>query len=159
MLITLLRHATAEPHSPADAERALVKKGKNQVQRVAAFCRQHGLLPGVLYSSPLRRAQQTATLLQVGLPDCPAVIDIEWLSPGIHPRTVVNELRELEEAGIGDVWLVGHEPNLSVLTGHLLTTDGAAFLIKKASLTRVEVDFAAGLPGQLLWSVPCALMR
>ena len=55
MLITCLRHATAEPHTLEDADRALVKKGKNQVKRVADFCRKNALLPGVLFSSPLRR--------------------------------------------------------------------------------------------------------
>jgi len=159
MLITFFRHATAEPYSSADAERALVKKGKNQVQRVVEFCRKNGLLPDALYSSPLRRAQQTASLLQVGLPDCPAVIKADWLSHGWSPEEVAGELQQLAEAGVGDVWLVGHEPELSRLMGYLLNADGGAFLVKKASLTRVEIDLTDGSHGQLLWSVPCALMR
>ena len=160
MLITCLRHATAEPHalSTDDAERALIKKGKNQVQRVAEFCRKSALMPAALYSSPLRRARQTATLLQNHLPDCPPVRSVEWLGLDITPDVVIAELQKLQAAEINDVWLVGHEPGLSVLIGHLLDASSDCFDIKKASLTRVEIDIFKPASGKLLWSIPCALM-
>lgn len=160
MLITCLRHATAEPQtlSTVDAERALVKKGKNQVQRVAEFCRKNALMPAVLYSSPLRRAQQTATLLQNHLPDCPPARVVEWLGLGVAPDAIIAELEKLQAADVNDVWLVGHEPDLSTMIGHLLNTSGERFVVKKASLTRVEIDLFNPVSGKLLWSMPCALM-
>lgn len=160
MLITLLRHATAEPHADplADAERALVKKGKDQMVRVAEFCRKHALVPAKLYTSPLRRAQQTAKLLQTHLPDCPAVEMVEWLSLGADPRLIIAELKVLQDAGVNDVWLVGHEPTMSGLIARLIDAADDSILIKKASLTRMEVDFANSQSAQLLWSIPCALM-
>lgn len=163
MLITCLRHATAEIQSltELDAERALIKKGIKQVHRVTDFCRRNGLMPAALYCSPLHRAQQTAVLLQAGLGDCPPVESVAWLALGSSPYTILDELKRLEQVGIIDVWLVGHEPDLSTLIGVLLGVGNpAAVLIKKASLTRVEVDFSqTAATGQLLWSVPCALMR
>lgn len=160
MLITCLRHATAEPHADpaADAERALVKKGKEQMVRVAEFCRKHALVPAKLYSSPLRRAQQTSKLLQLHLPDCPALVTVDWLSLDADPRAIIAELKALDDAGINDVWLVGHEPTLSQLLARLINADDNGILIKKASLTRVEVRFADPVVAQLLWSIPCALM-
>jgi len=160
MLITCLRHATAEPHSViADGDRALVKKGIDQMARVAEFCRKHALLPGRLYCSPLRRAEQTAQLLAEGLPDCPQPKVAEWLVSGAVPEEIVAELAILQAAGIDDVWLVGHEPDISMLVGHLLGAEDDCILIKKASLTRLDVNFASDSAAQLLWSIPCALMR
>lgn len=162
MLITCLRHATAEEQSPSgnDAERALIKKGLKQVQRIGEFCRRNGLMPDALYCSPLHRAQQTAILFQAGLPDCPPANSVEWLSLGNSPYTIVDELKQLQQAGFTDVWLVGHEPDLSALLGLLVGMDnGGSLLIKKASLSRVEIDFSQQSAGQLLWSLPCALMR
>ncbi len=158
MLITCLRHATAEPHTLTDVERALVKKGRNQVQRVASFCRKNALIPEVLLCSPLRRAEQTATALKNQLPDCPAPLVVEWLAPGVSVSDVAKELKKLAQAGVGDVWLVGHEPGLSELTGQLLQVPAERFLLKKASLTRLDVDLPAKNAGQLLWSLPCGLM-
>lgn len=162
MLITCLRHATAEEHRLAstDSERALVKKGITQVQRIGEFCRRNGLTPAAFYCSPLRRAQQTASLLQAGLTDCPPADSVEWLSLGSSPDTIIDELKRLHSLGINDVWLVGHEPDLSVLIAVLLGIDEPdCLLIKKGSLTRIEVDFSQEDSGQLLWSLPCSLMR
>ena len=68
MLVTCLRHATAEPHELAsiDAERALIKKGRDQVARVAEFCRKNSLVPGVLYTSPLLRSATSRRLVKSG---------------------------------------------------------------------------------------------
>lgn len=161
MLITCLRHATAEPHglSGEDANRGLIDKGREQVRRVADFCQRNRLLPGVLYASPLLRAQQTANLLQARLVDCPPVITVDWLSIRNSPATILAELASLAEAGIDDVWLVGHEPDLSVLLGTLLNAPEDSLNIKKASLTRIELSATKAGSGQLLWSVPCALMH
>jgi len=161
MLITCLRHATAELQSltGSDAERPLIKKGIKQMQRVTEFCLRNGLLPGAVYCSPLRRAQETADLLQAGLPEYPQATCVEWLSLGSSPYTIIDELKHLDSKGLDDVWLVGHEPDLSVLLGLLLGADSACLRIKKASLTRVEIDFSRQASGQLLWSLPCALMN
>lgn len=161
MLITCLRHATAEPQAGpmADAERALVKKGRDQVLRVAEFCRKNALIPAALYCSPVLRAQQTAKLLQARLPDCPPVQSVGWLSMGAAPQTMCAELAKLEASGVNDVWLVGHEPDMSSLIGQLLNAPGDCIAIKKASLTRLQADFSDTSSSQLLWSMPCALMR
>lgn len=161
MLITCLRHATAEPAIPnrSDSERALTKKGREQTKRVAEFCRKNTLNPSALYSSPLRRAQQTANLLRSGLPDCPPPTTADWLSLDQPTDLIISELNRLQTAGVDDVWLVGHEPNLSLLIGKLMDVDGDCLQVKKASLTRLQIDLTDEAPARLLWSIPCALMR
>lgn len=161
MLITFFRHATAEPQlNPlSDAERALIKKGREQVLRVADFCRKNALLPAVLLSSPATRAQQTARLLQARLPDCPPIQIADWLGLDTDSDALYSALKQLDVSGVNDIWLVGHEPTISQTLARLLDAPGLNISIKKASLTRVEVNFSDLAASRLLWSLPCALMR
>jgi phosphohistidine phosphatase len=161
MLITFLRHATAEDSSMSipDADRALIDKGEKQVKRVAAFCLANELMPGLIYCSPVLRAQQTARIVNQRLPGSPAPQTVDWLGIDTSAPTIVAELAKLAEQGMNDVWLVGHEPDFSVTIAHLLGTVPDNIVIKKASLTRLDADFADQVSAKLLWSIPCALMR
>ncbi|OAH99208.1 SixA phosphatase family protein [Methylomonas methanica] len=161
MLITFLRHATAEDGglSIPDADRALIDKGEKQVKRLAAFCLANGLVPGSIYCSPLLRAQQTARILNQRLPDSPAPQTVEWLGIDTSASTILRELAKLAEQGLDDVWLVGHEPDFSVTISGLLGTATDSIVIKKASLTRLDADLSDQASAKLLWSIPCSLMR
>lgn len=160
MHITFLRHATAEDHQLAkpDSERSLIPKGIKQTLRVAHFCRQNQLLPQHLYASPLLRAQQTARYLQENLPCCPEIETVKWLTPETSPQNLIAHLEKLALLGLDEVWLVGHEPSFSETIGQLLMSNPENFNIKKASLTRLNVDFSDQQSTTLLWSIPCALM-
>lgn len=161
MLITFLRHATAEDRrlTTPDAERALTEKGEKQMKRVAAFCQTNRLFPTAIYCSPLLRAQQTARILHERLTGCPTPETVEWLGSDTSPQIIMDELNKLASNGMDDVWLVGHEPDFSETIGHLLQTHGDNFEVKKASLTRLDVDFTIQSSAKLLWSLPCGLMR
>ena len=161
MLITFLRHATAEPQTLLlnDTERSLIKKGKEQAVRAAQFCRKNTLLPATLYCSPILRAQQTARIFQTHLADCPPIMMAEWLSLDASIDEMQGELKKLAIADANDVWLVGHEPNISTLIADFLDAADDCILIKKASLTRINADFTERPSGQLLWSIPSGLMR
>ncbi|MDD4915068.1 MAG: histidine phosphatase family protein [Methylococcales bacterium] len=160
MFITFLRHATAEDRKLAipDAERALTDKGEKQVKRVAAFCQANQLLPGVIFSSALLRAQQTAKVLQSNLPDCPLPQIVTWLNTDSSPEIIIAELALLDNQGVDDVWLVGHEPAFSSVIAQLLHADDGNIIVKKASLTHLEADFVIQPNAKLLWSLPCGLM-
>ncbi len=160
MLITFLRHATAEDRSLAipDSERALTEKGEKQVKRLAAFCQANQLIPGKIYCSPLLRAQQTAKILQEHVSACPAVETADWLGIATSPQTIIAELAKLADKGMDDVWLVGHEPDFSETIGQLLHTNGNNVIIKKGSLTRLDADFSDSPSATLQWSIPCSLM-
>jgi len=161
MLITFLRHATAEEHrlGHPDAERALTDKGEKQVKRVALFCLANDLIPINLYCSPLVRAQQTASLLQkrIGIGRLPHIVD--WLAIEQSPADFIQNLARLDQQGLDDVWLVGHEPDFSAVISELLHCSTDSIAIKKASLTRLQVDFNEDEPEAcLLWSIPCGFM-
>lgn len=158
-IITFLRHATAQDHALPipDESRTLVDKGKEQVKRIATFCRKHELRPAYLFCSPLVRAQETAQTLHQKLPGCPTPNTVDWLT-GTAPETMIAVLKKLAAGGLNDIWLVGHEPDFSEVISLLLGRKEPVVRVKKASLIRVEMDFQAG-SGQLLWSIPNALLR
>jgi len=157
MLLLLLRHATAEPHGARpDPDRALVAKGWKQAGRAGAFCRRHDLVPGVVLTSPLVRARQTATEFArtVGAPD-PVVVP--WLDLGRPPRS----LDELAAYGsLASVCLVGHEPDFSTLASVLLGCPAENVRVRKASLIGINCSSpVAPGGGQLVFSIPNALME
>lgn len=157
--LTFLRHATAQDRTLPipDADRQLVGKGKRQVQRVAHFCAEHEMLPAHLLCSPLLRAQQTAQWLHQHLPGCPTPQTVAWLAIDTAVETMIDELEKLATDGQDNLWLVGHEPDFSTVISHLLGSQASLLKVKKSSLIRLEVDFAAGV-GALLWSIPNTLM-
>jgi phosphohistidine phosphatase len=159
MLVTLLRHASAEDASldTADIYRALTDKGEKQSKKLASFCLKNKLIPELLFSSPVLRAQQTARIFSAHLPGCPMPQAVDWLNLDSSASAIVHELVGLSKIK-QDVWLVGHQPDLSQLAGLLLHTDGGNILIKKASLIRFEADFSGKPTATLLWSIPCSLL-
>lgn len=157
-LLYLLRHATAQDRALPipDADRALVPKGRRQVNQVVAFCQQHGLVPKRLLSSPVLRARQTAEGLARHLPGCCAVTKTDWLRIDTPTAQALEGLQTALADAPDDLWLVGHEPDLSALLGALVGAPASAFALKKASLSCLALP--EGAPAHLLWSVPCALM-
>lgn len=158
--LTFLRHATAQDHALPipDASRQLVDKGKQQVQHVARFCTQHKLIPTHLLCSPLIRAQQTAQLLHQHLHGCPAPQTVSWLTIDTATETIIHELEKLATTGQDNLWLVGHEPDFSEVISRLLGSQKTLINVKKASLTRLEMDWETGV-GTLQWSIPNTLMK
>src|SRR6266436_2757007 len=116
MLLYLLRHADAEMPAPSDDERPLSPKGIEQAKRVGKFCREMDIRLGLVLTSPLRRARQTAQY--AAEPIGAEVIETPWVASGMTPHTAVEELSayKAHEA----VTLVGHEPDFSQLIAYLL---------------------------------------
>lgn len=151
MQLYLLRHADAETVALRDDDRTLSEKGLEQARRVARFCEAQKIRPDVILCSPLIRAQQTAKpvadLLKVEL------ITESYLSCGMHPEGAEAQLKGY--AKFESVMMVGHEPDLSCLAAHFLgLPDNGNILIKKASLTLIQLHRIAPGAGTLLFSVP-----
>src|ERR1041384_8414261 len=74
VLLLLVRHAQAEEQSatkyPDDTVRPLVPKGKKVQARLSKELRRRKLIPDKVFSSPWKRAWQTARILveETGLP-------------------------------------------------------------------------------------------
>lgn len=156
MRLFLLRHAEAAPGIP-DAERALTKHGRAQIEKlVAAF--DWSCLADVrnIEHSGLVRARQTAEdLARLANLKLPMVVR-PGLRPVDDPRMVARDL----VAGREDRLLVGHNPHLARLAGILLGggTTEVSLVLKKCGFLALERAEAANkeLPlgrWRLLWLI------
>ena len=155
MQLFILRHADADTEASTDSARTLSEKGEEQALKVAQFCRTHGIQPGVIFASPLIRAQQTAKPVAKELRV--EVTTARWLACGAKPDVILAELAAVEN--VPTVMLVGHEPDLGNLISHLLGAASGSIHVRKASLTLVEVLLPRRGGGRLEFSMPVRLME
>lgn len=161
MRIILFRHGPAASRDavrwPDDARRPLTGQG---AKRTAAAARglariERGI--GLIASSPLVRADETARILAeaCGL-DGHETTDA--LVPGRSFRKALEWLEAHRDAG--DVVLVGHEPDLGKLAGTLVFGAPAGLPLKKAGACAIDVDgdFQPGT-GRLVWFMQPKLLR
>lgn len=151
MRLLLVRHAQAvEPPSvPADTLRWLTPDGRGTMRGVTGALEELGLRWTHIFSSPLVRAVQTAEILA-----SPAWFDgpVEvhrMLAP--DEGSVAQVLSLLTDLG-PDAFpvLVGHEPGIRLVTGHLLGADAfPAFRTGGVCLVRWMVGALAELEWRL----------
>jgi phosphohistidine phosphatase len=157
----LIRHAEATPLGEGgiteDAERPLTPKGEEQAKKLGAALRQKGLQPGVVVSSPLLRARQTAELLLQGLGEpAPSMRVSEDISPGGKRRRLSRFVKDL---AADKVALVGHQPDLGEFAAWLIGSRKAQLDLAKAGVACVVCDGKPGkADGRLVWLVTPELL-
>lgn len=155
MTLYLLRHAEAETLAASDSARRLTAKGEAQAERAGEFCRQHGIAPEVILSSPVTRALQTAKIVHGSL-DGAEMIEVPWAACGMDAVDALGELKSF--AKLNAVMLVGHQPDLGQLAATLLGCDDANSLHVRKSLL-CAIDVVPGFRrGVLEFFVPAKLM-
>ncbi len=160
--VVLLRHAIAEEreqfaHSGLpDTERPLTEHGRQRMERASRGLQQ--LLPkvGLIASSPLCRARQTAAIVAAGYHLTPE--QLPTLAPGESPQGVADYLER--RRADGPLLLVGHEPDLGQLAAWLLAGEGDFIEFKKggACLLHFAASVEAGA-GRLVWALPPKALR
>ena len=136
MTIYLLRHAEAEAMAASDAARRLTAKGEAQAERAGKFCRRHGIRPGIILSSPVTRALQTAEIVAGCLEDV-ELTGVPWAACGMSPAEALDELGGYDK--FSSVMLVGHQPDLGRLAAALLGVENAGALhVRKSLLCAIE---------------------
>ena len=165
MVVYLVRHGLAVERGsegiPSDAARPLTEEGiarmKVQARGLAALPREADR-PGVILTSPLLRALQTAEIIQKALPERIEVVETRALGPATQPKTLIRLLAGRTDAG---VVLVGHEPFMGqlmslMLVGH--TRMAVDFRKGGCACIRFEGEVAAG-KGALEWHLPPKALR
>jgi phosphohistidine phosphatase len=156
MQLYLLRHANADTPASTDFDRALSELGVCQARNVGRFCRDHGLVPEIVLTSPLLRARQTAEHFTQALGVPPAEV-ASFLASGMSPQMALAELRAYQD--FETVLIVGHEPDFSMLITELLGLPSPEHVsVKKASLTRLSVRRLRVGGARMEFSIPCRLM-
>jgi phosphohistidine phosphatase len=137
MELILWRHAEAEP-GVDDLERKLTTKGRKQAARVAGWL--NARLPSrfTLYSSPAKRALQTAKALDAPLETS------ELLAPERPAADVLRAVNWPNQDQL--VIVVGHQPTLGRVVARLLGNE-ADLSIQKGALWWIEARDKGGKSG------------
>jgi phosphohistidine phosphatase len=121
-----MRHGPAEDRASTgrDFDRRLSDRGRARTERVATELGERGDAPKRILSSPLRRTVETAEIVVATL-QLPFQAELrDELAPGGKALELVEALvRE----GAKRVMLVGHEPDVSLLTEQLLPNWGRGY--------------------------------
>ena len=144
MNLILVRHAIAIAREAApdipDEERALTPEGIRKMKRAVDGVRRMKTPIEQIWTSPLKRAVQTAELLRAGL-HMPAslVHEVAELRPSGDIFALFDRIQKVPE--LSSLALVGHEPYLSNLMSRLLSANGASAIgFKKGGMASFEID-------------------
>lgn len=157
MELYLIRHAEAAPLGTGgvtqDEDRPLTARGQEQAQGLAAGLRKHGVRLGVVLTSPLLRARQTAEGILQHWPDpAPELRVCDALVPDVRPRKLSRAIAAL---GADVVALVGHQPDLGLYAAWLLGSRKIRIDLPKAGIACFHCPEGPGKgDGQLEWLVP-----
>src|ERR1039458_547583 len=122
MQIYLLRHGIAEDPQPGrpDSERALTSEGRDKLRRVLKRARTADLDPGLILSSPYRRALETAAIAAEVLAYKGEIVRTRALVPEADPADAWEEIRNRPKERA--ILLASHEPLMSSLGAFLLNS-------------------------------------
>jgi phosphohistidine phosphatase len=143
MELYLVRHGIATERTATettpDADRELTPDGIRKVRRNARALHRLGVELDAVWTSPLKRARQTAELLAAELGVSSRLTALDALQPSGSFDAVVAELRL--HADLRGVGLVGHEPYLGEFASYLLTGSRAAEIeFKKGGVAYMVID-------------------
>jgi len=145
MELILWRHADAAPGAD-DLERKLTAKGRKQAARMAAWLQQHLPEKYSIYSSPAKRALQTANALGV------TVNVSELLSTDASVADVLKAVGWPGDEG-SVVIVVGHQPTFGRVVARLVGDTDSEVSIQKGALWWIEARTKMGKTGVLVRAV------
>jgi phosphohistidine phosphatase len=152
MEIFLLRHAIAENIDPAggsDAERPLSAKGIAKMKKAARGMSRLIEEVDTVFTSPLKRAFETAMITARILKIQDRVRILEPLSPGVSSAALLEALRS--HGKFNRIMLIGHNPSLSLFASTLLGIEEQIIDLSKSGLCLVDLDSLRSPKGILRW--------
>ncbi|HVI82735.1 MAG TPA: phosphohistidine phosphatase SixA [Chthoniobacterales bacterium] len=147
MDVYFLRHGEADwpDWEKSDDERPLTKRGKKEIHEVGKFLKRVKADPGLIVTSPLPRASQTAEIAAEHLKlKCRKD---KLLAPGFSRQELERVLKKYPAESL---MIVGHEPDFSQTIEQLT---GASLKLSKAGVALVELN-RSWRNGRLLWLLP-----
>jgi phosphohistidine phosphatase len=160
MKIYIVRHAIAVPHGTPGVEedqRPLTPEGVKKMRKAALGLRALEVEPGLVLSSPLPRARQTAEILVEELGK-PRLQFSNSLAPGGRRADLYEELSRLKTV---DAMLVGHQPSLGEIAGEIAWGSAEHYLeLKKGGACAIDMEQLRPKPrGILLWLATPSMLR
>ncbi len=151
MKLYVMRHGPAMPRGsvPDEFSRPLSPEGVEQTAAAARGLARLGLSGVRILSSPLTRALQTADLVAAELAPGGRPESVDLLAAGASP----GEIRKALKGSTSDTLIVGHDPDVSVLVGYLLSGEPQAFIdFSTGGVVALQFpDEVQKAAGRLLW--------
>ena len=132
-----------------DSKRPLTPGGRIEMRKIVKSLKTVGLQTDRIYTSPLRRARETAEITARIL-KIPILEEWDELKPDGSKQALYRKLARLEQDS--RPILVGHEPHLSSVIGEIIGTPNARIVLKKGGLAKVRItSFTPRISGELRW--------
>jgi phosphohistidine phosphatase len=164
MELYIIRHAEAQQlgqkNNFTDEKRAMTGEGRERMRDGTKGLRKLGVEPGLILTSPLTRAVETAEIVATGLGlHKKEIVQTDNLKPGASYEDLGAEIKKYAE--IESVALVGHEPDLSQIISTILNCGtGLAIELKKGSVCCLNVpETVPALRGSLVWLLTLKQLR
>jgi phosphohistidine phosphatase len=154
----LLRHGEAGKRTAVaqkDTGRGLTESGRQEIKEVGVSMVGLGLKFDVVATSPLKRAKETATIVNKAMNRKDPVEEWSELSPEGSREALYRRLKRQKPGS--SILLVGHEPYLTTAIGEIAGKggrEGAGIRIglKKGGLARLSMSGPGPrLAGELRW--------
>lgn len=135
MIIHIVRHAEAIERGPLVPEehRFLTRRGRRRFRKAAKSLATLGIQPDIILTSPMIRSVQTADILAEKLRYGRELAVSGLLAPGFRPDALDDLLKTNPRAG--EIVIVGHEPDLGLLTQALLAVQSPCTLPKGGTVS------------------------
>ena len=165
MEIYFLRHGEAGKRmavAEKDSERGLTESGKVEIREIGKSMASLNLKFDLVATSPLKRAKETATIVNDTMKRKGGVEEWVELVPEGSREALYRRLGK-QRAGTS-LLLVGHEPYLTTAINELASKGGSEgstkIVLKKGGLARLSVSGSgARLSGELRWLLSPKLIR
>lgn len=156
----LVRHGIAAERGdayPDDTKRPLTSEGIAGLRKIVKALNALNISFDQIITSPLVRARQTAEVLAQGLESKPPIATSQALAPGGKTTAMIDDLSKYSRRS--SIALVGHEPEIGLLTARLLGTRGAV-PFRKGAICRIDFEALPPTgPGHLIWFATPKMLR
>jgi phosphohistidine phosphatase len=162
MQLYIVRHGIAidreAPKCPPDPERFLTDEGKQKTQQVAKGLAKLGVVADVFYSSPYRRAKETAEIFAAELEY--AKTKIRYTNALLSSADATMLFREIaKDKDSATVMVFGHAPHLDDIVAAAVGAKHQITALKKAGVALVELKRVSPPSGELVWLATPKLLR
>lgn len=153
MDLFILRHGEAgKTLSPSmkEFERPLTESGRKEIEAIAESLKDWELDIDRILTSPLRRAEQTASIIAKTLKIQKLLENCDELKPEGSRLELYKRLSKMDQQS--SVLVVGHEPYLSIMIGDIIAGNTSHIDLKKGGMARIRIGtFSPRVSGELRW--------
>lgn len=134
-----MRHGEAESIKPGlkDSERNLTSASIENLERIFHAIKKSIPQFDHLLSSPLIRAVQTAERVKIFSQSKSEIIIEDKLKPGEELKEIIPMLNSL---GGKNIFICGHEPDISDFCSSLISSSFAAMLFKPGTIAKISFE-------------------